>query len=198
VYVPAGVDAVVEIVSVEVPVEPGVRLMLVGAKAKVIPVAAGANVAESATLPVKPRLFAVIVEVADPPAVKPAGVAVLAEIVKSPTTVTVTVAMWEVVPLEPVTVTVYVPAGVDAVVAIVRVLVPVEPAVRLTLVGLNVNVMPVAAGATVADSATLPVNPWLVRVMVEVAEPPAVKLAGVAALAAIVKPAPTVSVTVAV
>jgi hypothetical protein len=174
------------------------RLMLVGAKAKVIPVAAGANVAESATLPVKPRLFAVIVEVADPPAVKLAGDAPLAEIAKSPTTVTVTVAMWEVVPLEPVTVTVYVPAGVDAVVAIVRVLVPVEPAVRLTLVGLNVNVMLVAAGATVADSATLPVNPWLVRVMVEVAEPPAVKLAGVAALAAIVKPAPTVSVTVAV
>jgi hypothetical protein len=48
-----------------VPVEPGVRLILVGAKVKVIPVAAGATVAESATLPVKPRLFAVIVEVAD-------------------------------------------------------------------------------------------------------------------------------------
>jgi hypothetical protein len=130
--------------------------------------------------------------------VKLAGVAAPEEIVKSPTTVTVTVAVWEIVPLAPVTVTVYVPAGVDAVVAIVSVLVPVEPAVRLTLVGLNVKVMPVAAGETVAERATLPANPWLVRVMVDVAKPPAVKLAGAAALAAIVKPAPTVSVTVAV
>jgi hypothetical protein len=65
VYVPAGVEAVVAMVSVEVPVEPGVRAMLVGAKVKVIPVAAGDTVADSATLPVKPRLLAVIVEVAD-------------------------------------------------------------------------------------------------------------------------------------
>ena len=77
-------------------------------------------------------------------------------------------------------------------------LVPVEPAVKVTLVGLNVNVIPVEAGETVADRATLPANPWLVKGIVDVAEPPAVKLAGVAALAAIVKPAPTVSVTVAV
>ena len=58
-------EAVVAIVRVEVPVEPGVRLMLVGAKVKVIPVAAGDTVADSATLPVNPRLLAVIVEVAD-------------------------------------------------------------------------------------------------------------------------------------
>ena len=64
-YDPAGVAAVVAIVSVLVPVEPAVRLMLVGANVKVIPVAAGATVAESATLPVNPRLLAVIVEVAD-------------------------------------------------------------------------------------------------------------------------------------
>ena len=105
-YVPAGVEAVVEIVRVEVPVEPGLRLMLVGAKAKVMPVAAGATVADRATLPVKPRLLAVIVEVAEPPAVKLVGVAAPAEIVKSPTTVTVTVAVWVVVPLTPLTVTV--------------------------------------------------------------------------------------------
>jgi hypothetical protein len=108
------------------------------------------------------------------------------------------VADCEIVPLVPDTVTAYVPASVDGVVAIVRALVPVEPEVRLTLVGTKMNVIPVAAGATAADSATLPVNPWLVRVMVEVAEPPAVKLAGVAAPGPIVKPAPTVSVTVAV
>jgi hypothetical protein len=59
------VEAVVAIVRVEVPVEPGVRLMLVGANVKVIPVAPGDTVAESATLPVNPRLLAVMVEVAD-------------------------------------------------------------------------------------------------------------------------------------
>ncbi len=58
--------------------EPGVRLTLAGAKAKVMPVAAGAPVADSATLPVKPKLLTVIVEVADPPAAKLAGVAALA------------------------------------------------------------------------------------------------------------------------
>ena len=89
-----------------------------------------------------------------------------------------TVAVCVIVPLVPATVTVYVPAGVEAVVAIVNVEVAVEPGVRLTLVGANVNVMPVAAGATVADSAMLPVKPRLLTVIVEVAEPPAVKLAG--------------------
>lgn len=61
------------------------------------------------------------------------------------------------------------------------------------LVGLNVKVIPMAAGDTVAESATLPVNPRLLAVIVEVAEPPAVKLAGDAALAAIVKSAVTVN-----
>jgi len=59
--------------------------------------------------------------------------------------------------------------------------VPVEPGVRLMLVGANVNVIPVAAGETVADSATLPVKPRLDDVIVEAAELPATKLAGLAA-----------------
>jgi hypothetical protein len=84
--------------------------------------------------------------------------------------VTVTVAVCDKVPLAPVTVTVYVPAGVEAVVAIVSVDVAVEPGVRLTLVGTNVNVIPVAAGDTVADNATLPVKPRLLAVIVEVAD----------------------------
>jgi hypothetical protein len=78
---------VVAMVRVEVPVEPGVRLMLVGANVKVIPVAAGDTVADNATLPVKPRLLAVIVEDADPPAVKLAGDAALAARLKSEVTV---------------------------------------------------------------------------------------------------------------
>jgi len=95
-------------------------------------------------------------------------------------------------------VTVYVPAGVDAVVAMVSVEVPVEPGVRETLVGLKVAVKPLAAGDTAAVSATDPVNPELVRVQVEVAEPPATKLAGLVAVQESVKSAPTVIVTVAV
>ncbi len=64
----------------------------------------------------------------------------------------------------------------------------VPPAVRVTGVGANEKVMPVAAGETVADSATLPAKLFrLVRVMVDVAEPPAVKLAGLAAPADIEK-----------
>jgi hypothetical protein len=55
-------------------------------------------------------------------------------------------------------------------VAIVSVEVAVDPGVRLTPVGENVNVIPVAAGATVADSATLPVKPRLLTVMVDVAD----------------------------
>jgi len=74
----------------------------------------------------------------------------------------------------------------------------VEPGARLILVGAKVKVIPVAAGATVADRATLPVNPLLLVVIVEEAEPPAVKLAGVAAPAAIVKSAVTVTATVTV
>jgi hypothetical protein len=77
-------------VSIEVPVEPGVRLMLVGANVNAIPVAAGETVADRATLPVNPRLLAVMVEVAEPPAVKLVGVAAPATIVKSPTTVIAT------------------------------------------------------------------------------------------------------------
>jgi hypothetical protein len=80
---------VVAIVSVDVPVNPGVRVMLVGANVKVMPVAAGATVAESETLPVSPRLLAVIVEVAEPPAVKLAGDAAPAARVKSAVTTSV-------------------------------------------------------------------------------------------------------------
>ncbi len=97
----------------------------------------------------------------------------------------------------PVTVTVYVPAGVAAVDAIVRVDVALLPGVRLTLVGARVAVRPVAVGDTAAVSATLPVKPKLLAVIVEVAELPARNVA-VVGLAAMVKSAVTVTVTVAV
>lgn len=51
------------IFRVDVPLEPGVKLIVVGAASTLRPVAVGATVADSATLPVSPRLLAVIVEV---------------------------------------------------------------------------------------------------------------------------------------
>src|SRR5260370_30247528 len=108
-------------VRVEVPVEPGVRLMVVGLKVNVIPVAAGATVADSATLPVKPKLLAVIVEVAEPPAVKLAGDGALAVRLKSEGTVEFVVALWLIEPLAAVIVTVYEPPGVAAVPLTVRI-----------------------------------------------------------------------------
>jgi hypothetical protein len=106
VYVPAAVKAVVATVNVLVPDEPGVRLTLVDEKVNVMPVAAGETDADRPTLPVKPRLLDVIVDVALLPAVKLAGDSGLADIVKSPTTVTVKVAVSDSAPLTPVTVTV--------------------------------------------------------------------------------------------
>lgn len=80
-------------VSVEVALEPGVRLTEVGANAVVGPlVTTGETLAESVTLPVNPRLPTVIVEVADPPARTDAVVG-LAVTVKSEVTVRVTVAV---------------------------------------------------------------------------------------------------------
>ncbi len=70
----------------------------------------------------------------------------------------------------------------------VRTEVPVPPAVNVTGLTLNEVVRPVIGVAVDAVRVTLPANPfWLVRVMVDVAEPPATKLAGVAAPALIPK-----------
>ena len=79
----------------------------------------------------------------------------------------------------------------------VRVEVAEEPGVRLTLVGLGVAARPVAVGEIEVVRDTLPVNPRLPTVIVDVAEPPARKVA-VVGLAVTVKSEVTVSVTVAV
>lgn len=80
-----------------------------------------------------------------------------------------------------------------------RVDVPENPVFRAMAVGPKVNVIPVVAGGdTVADNETLPVKPRLPTVIVEVAELPAIKRAGVAAPTTSVKSAVTVAVTVAV
>lgn len=87
VYVPGGVEDSVDMVRVEVPVEPGVNGTELGLKDVVSPVTAG-GVAVSETLPVRPRLFRVTVEVPEVPAtIEPR---LLAEMLKSARTVTVT------------------------------------------------------------------------------------------------------------
>ncbi len=120
----------------------------------------------------------------------------LAEIWKS-TKVTITLTEWVREPPVPVIVMEYVSGGMEAIVVIVRVDVPVEPRVKLTLVGSNVAVGPVVEGETDAVRLTLPVKPRLFRVIVEVAEPPAMKLLGLAGVAEMVKSGVTVTVTVA-
>ncbi len=91
VYTSAGVDAAVETVALDVPNEPGVRETLGEPDMVVGPlVTEGDTDAESVTLPVKPRLFRVTVDVAEPPSTKLAGLAGDAEMAKSGVTVTVT------------------------------------------------------------------------------------------------------------
>ncbi len=81
-------------------------------------------------------------------------------------------------------------------VVIVRVEVALDPGVRLTLGGLTATVKPAAVGETEAASETLPVNPKLPTVIVEVPEEPALTLT-VVGLAVTVKSEVTVRVTVA-
>lgn len=79
----------------------------------------------------------------------------------------------------------------------VRVDVELEPGVRVALVGLTATVRPVAVGDTAADNVTVPVNPKLPTVIVDVVEPPA-RTVAVVGLAVTVKSDVTVTVTVAV
>ncbi len=74
--------------------------------------------------------------------------------------------------------------------------VALDPAVRLTLVGLTATDRPVAVGETDAASETVPVNPMLPTVIVDVVEPPA-RTVAVVGLAVTVKSEVTVTVTVA-
>ncbi len=91
------------------------------------------------------------------------------------------------------------PAGVEAVVAMVRTEVPVAPvprAVKGTGLTLNEVVRPVAGVAVDAVSVTLPANMLILfNVMVDIAELPATKLAGLAALAEMPKSGTVANVT---
>ncbi len=89
------------------------------------------------------------------------------------------------------------PAGVEAVVAMVRTEEPVPPAVNATGLVPKVKVRPVTGVGVDAARVMLPVKPRLPNVMVDVADPPATNVAGVAAPAVMVKSGVTVIETVA-
>ncbi len=80
-------------VAVEVRMEPGDNNTGLGLNEVVRPVTEERT--ERVTLPAKPVLVRVIVEVAELPATKLAGEAGVAETVKSPVTVTVTLVVWD-------------------------------------------------------------------------------------------------------
>ena len=150
----------------------------------------------SATAPVKPPEGVRVSADEEPePGATVAGLAAAAASVKSPgmvaaVTVKVTGAVCAAADPEggvAVTVTVYAPTVVVAVVAMFKVAVPAVVSVIDTEVGAGVQVGRLVAPVgpvTVQVSATAPVNPPAgVTVNVEVAVPPAGKLAGLAAVA---------------
>ena len=104
-YFPGGVRVVVETVMIEVPFLLAGSTMLDGTKETVGPPATpGDTEYESVTVPGKPpRLFRVMVDVADPPAGKVAGLMGEAEMLKSDK-VTMKMTSCDTEPLVPVTV----------------------------------------------------------------------------------------------
>jgi len=100
------------------------------------------------------------------------------------------------VPLAPVTVTVYTPAGVEGVVVIVRVELPLRPGVSPMNIGFSEAVSPLAATAKVTFNVTLVVRPRLSTVTIEEVELPAMILEGERPLDVSVKSGVTVIVKI--
>ena len=139
----------------------------------------GEIVAFSETLPEKPVLFKLMVEVANPPAtvLRLAG---LAETVKSGVMVTVTMVEFVTDPLIAVMFTAYFPEGVDAVVPILNAEVAVPPAINETGLVVKEKVTPGIGVEVVAESVTLPEKLLiLLSVTSDVSDVPAVKGPGV-------------------
>jgi hypothetical protein len=157
------------------------------------PVAETGTLAVNDTLPVKPMLSSVTLEVAEPPATKFDGVTGPAEIEKSGSTITLIDAEDERDGLVPVTVIRYDPDGVLLVVVMVIVEVPCPPGDNVRLVGLRIPNGPsdVAGGE---DRLTDPEKPRLLTVIVDVADPPATNRVRAFGEAVTVKPEPTVTV----
>jgi hypothetical protein len=158
------------------------------------PVAEVGTVPVKDTLPVKPMLPSVTVEVAEPPATKFEGVIGPAENEKSGSTITLIDAEDDKDPLVPVTVIRYDPDGVLLLVDMVMVALLCPPGASVMLVGLSAPKGPsdVAGGAA---KLTVPEKPRLPTVIVDVADPPATNRVSALGEAVTVNPSPTVTVT---
>src|SRR5207245_10417999 len=91
VYVPPGVVTDDWTVRIALPFEPTVRPTFLVLNELVSPAALGDNVADSETVPLKPKLFSVTALVVEPPAMKLEGDGVPAIILKSGLTIRVKV-----------------------------------------------------------------------------------------------------------
>jgi hypothetical protein len=96
---------VVDNVRVDVPEDPGVRERVVGLKDTERPVALGVTDELMVTVPVKPTLATVIVDVAEFPATKLPGFGVVEATVRSGVTVIERIEVWVIEPKVAVTVT---------------------------------------------------------------------------------------------
>jgi len=92
-------------VRIALPADPTVRPTFRVLNELVNPATLGVNVADSDTVPLKPKLFIVTALVVEPPATKLEGDDAPAIILKSGLTIRVRVTEWTKVPLAPVTVT---------------------------------------------------------------------------------------------
>ena len=106
--------------------------------------------------------------------------------------------MWEAVAPVAEIISVYVPEGVDELVMNVKMEIDESPGESWSGLMENATEDPAADAGTRAENATLPERPMLERVSVEPAEPPAPKMEGVGAEAAIEKSGCTVNCTIVV
>jgi hypothetical protein len=176
----------------DVPCEPGVSDTIAGLNEGVKLVVDGDTVAVRLTLSVRPKLFSVTVDVPDLPATTLGGLGEVTLIAKSPVMVIAKPVEWVKEPLVPVTVTEYEPAGVNAVVDMVKAEVPVLPGVRERPVVLNDAERPEAPGVMADESVTVPVKPTLATVTADVVGLPATNVPGVGVLELNVKSGVTV------
>ncbi len=99
-YWPAGVDCAVVIVRMQVAIDPAWAILTLELLSEAVKLCDD-GVAVSRTVPVNPRLWSDIVDVAVPPARSAGGEAWPAMTVKSEFTMTAIITLWTIVPLFP-------------------------------------------------------------------------------------------------
>lgn len=174
-YVPASVALVVDIVRIALDVPPLTRVIFAGLR--LVTSSAGVDVENRITIPVNPfKLNKLIVDATDEPftSVRLVG---LDEREKlgggTPVTVRLTMTAWFTCPNNPLTVTVYAPGNAAVETLISRMVELEAPAPNERIVSLSVT--KITGEDTVSESVTWLLNPFrLVRLIVELAEPPGV------------------------